>query len=219
VALGAAAFVHHPAHASVHRAALVVEHATGRVVTRCINFMEDQITGLQLIERSGLSYQAQGFGSLGQAICQLDGEPTSVPSHCFGSGAYWQYFHNMSGRWTNSGAGASNWFLRDGDMDGWHYAVGAGQTPPPFTFSQVCAATVARPTPVVATPQTALTPLASASATTSPPDIALSPSPTATPTPKPRPSAASSPAPLGVLGGSLVLLAALAAWNLWRRAP
>lgn len=218
VALGATALVHHPAHASIHRAALVIEHASGRLVTRCINFVEDQITGLQLIQRSGVSYQTQGFGSLGEAICQLDGEPVSVPPHCFGSGPYWQYFHGVNGRWTNSGAGASNWFLRDGDMDGWHYAAGAGQAPPTLTFSQVCVTPVARPAPAVATPQPAPTPSASAFATASPSVTALLPTPSATPTPRP-PASPSAAEPLGVLGASLLILAGLTAWNLWRRGP
>jgi len=227
VALGlgsAAAFLlGHPVHAAVHRAGLAIEHASGRLVTRCVTFMEDQLSGFDLVQRSGVPYRAQTYGSLGQAICQLDGEPSPVPGNCLGTGQSWVYEHRTATGWVQSQIGASGWMLHDGDMDGWRYAGGAAQTLPALTLAQVCAAPVARPTPSVAAP-TAATSIATASAspsalaTPSPPVIALVPSGASTPTagPRPPPSAA---APLGVLGGSLLLLAALAAWNLWRRGP
>lgn len=213
----------HSVHAAVHQAGLVIEHSSGRLIMQCVNFMQDQLSGFQLIQRSGVSYQAQSYGSMGEAICQLDGEPSPVPGNCLGTGPYWQYLHRVGTSWVQSQIGASGWMLHDGDMDGWRYTGGAAQTLPPVTLAQVCTAPVTRPaptvgTPAAATPQPTPTPSASSLETAFPSVTAWLPTPT--PTPKPRPSASTpAAAPLGVLGGSLLLLAALAAWNLWRRGP
>jgi hypothetical protein len=212
-------------------------------LTRCVAFVEDQITGFQLIQRSGLEYQSQAFGSMGNAICQLDDEPQNVPSSCFGSGAYWQYFHRTASGWAQSSLGASSWTLHDGDMDGWRYASGAGQAPTAVGFNAVCAPAApsasttavasrrASPTPVAAGPLTVQpTPV---SATTSPPaTAAVSPTleamaPTVSPGPK-APLAVTGPsrsppsAPIGtwlLLGGGGILLVGLAGINLRRRRP
>ncbi len=219
--VGAAALVlGHPAHAAVHRAGLVIEHAGGRLVTRCVTFMEDQISGFQLVQRSGISYQAQSYGSMGEAICQLDGEPSPVPANCLGTGPYWQYLHRAGTRWVPSQLGASGWTLHDGDMDGWHYTDGAGQTPPALTVEQVCAPPPrpAASAPTESTLQPTVAPTPSPSLSSSP--VLRTPVPTATRTPRPLPSSPSSAAgPLGVLGGSLLVLAGLSAWNLLRRGP
>jgi len=219
--VGAAAVVlGHPAHAAVHRVGLVIEHASGRLVTRCVTFMEDQISGFQLIQRSGISYQAQSYGSMGQAICQLAGEPSPVPANCLGTGPYWQYLHRAGPRWVPSQLGASGWILHDGDMDGWHYTDQAGQTLPALTVEQVCAPPP-RPAASAGT-QSALQPTAAPTPSPSPSSSPVLGIPvlTTTPTPGPRPPSASSAAgPLGVLGASLLVLAGLSAWNLLRRGP
>src|SRR5207302_4858894 len=139
-ALVAALLSVRPAHAAIHHAALVIQHASGSVITRCVAFAEDQITGLQLVERSGVQYDAQGFGSMGSAMCQLDREPSTVPPGCFGSGPYWQYFHRRGGSWQTSALGASSSWLHDSDMDGWRYAVGKNQAPGVVAFASVCGA-------------------------------------------------------------------------------
>jgi len=219
--VGAAAVVlGHPAHAAVHRAGLLIEHASGRLVTRCVTFMEDQISGFALIQRSGISYQAQPYGSMGEAICQLDGEPSPVPANCLGSGPYWQYLHRAGTRWVPSQMGASGWMLHDGDMDGWHYTDGAGQALPALTLDQVCAPpprpAAGPPSGSTQQPTSAPTP----SPLPSPSPVLGVPLPTATPTPSARTRSPSSAAePLGLLGGSLLVLAGLSAWNLLRRGP
>jgi hypothetical protein len=218
--VGAAAVVlGHPADAAVHRAGLVIEHASGRLVTRCVTFVEDQISGFQLIQRSGISYQAQSYGSMGQAICQLDGEPSPVPANCLGSGPYWQYLHQAGTRWVPSQLGASGWILHDGDIDGWHYTDRTGQSLPALTVEQICAPP-SRPTASApgSTRQPTAVPFPSPSPSSS--LVLPSPVPTAAPTPSARPPSPSSPSgPLGVLGGSLLVLAGLSAWNLLRRGP
>jgi hypothetical protein len=199
-------------------------------LTRCVAFAEDQITGMQLIQRSGVEYQAQTFGAMGSAICQLDGEPGAVPSNCFGTGAYWQYFHRQGAGWQPSALGASSSILHDGDMDGWDYAAGAAQPPANLTFATVCASPVVPPpsathsAPANAAPAlpvpTALA-TASPSPSVSPAIEALAPSPSSTAdvalasTGPPRgPPPTRDPRPLLLLAIGLVLLGGLAVWNL-----
>jgi hypothetical protein len=226
-AIAAALLAVHPVHAAVHHAALVIQHSGGSVLARCVAFAEEQITGLQLVQRSGVEYDAQSFGSIGSAMCQLDQEPSPVPAGCFGSGAYWQYFHREGGGWQTSPVGASSSVLRDGDMDGWRYAVGANQAPGTVAFAAVCGAP---PPPVAATqvarPTLQATPLPTATPAPATSLEALAPSPS----PRPNAVLASTgpptqppkPAPIGTwlaVGTIATLLLGLGAINLRRRGP
>lgn len=226
-AIAAALLAVHPVHAAVHHAALVIQHSGGSVLARCVAFAEEQITGLQLVQRSGVEYDTQTFGSIGSATCQLDREPSPVPAGCFGSGAYWQYFHLEGGGWQTSPVGASSSVLRDGDMDGWRYAVGPNQAPGSVAFAAVCGAA---PPPVAATQvakaphQQTPVPTATPAPTTSVEALA--------PTPPPRPNAVLAsagpptqppkPPPVGTwlaVGTVATLLLGLGAINLRRRRP
>ena len=228
-----------PAQATLHHAALVIQHSGGGVLTRCVSFMEDQISGLQLIQRSGVQYQVRTFGTIGTAVCQLDNEPTPVPSSCFGAGPYWQYSHRTAAGWQPSGVAASAWVLRDGDMDGWRYAAGAAQTPPPIGFASVCtpvvsSAAASHPaSPATAIRSTAAAPTqtqpaiaAPATAATSPSSSAQALAPTMSATPRmalaetgPQDKAAPGPPITAwlLLGGGSISLIALGAVNLARR--
>lgn len=226
-ALTAAFLSFRPVHAAIHHAALVIQHASGSVITRCVAFAEDQINGLQLVERSSVQYEAQNFGSIGSAMCQLDREPSTVPSGCFGSGAYWQYFHRAGGGWQSSAFGASSSLLHDGDTDGWHFAVGANQVPGNVAFASVCGP----PAPPATTTQAAhapnqATPISTATAapktslealapSDSPPPSAVLTS-TGPPTQPPKPSAMG---PLLAFASMAILLLTLGAINLRRRGP
>jgi len=231
-ALVAALLWAHPAGAALHHAGLVIEHSSGRLLTRCVAFAEAQITGMQLIERSNVSYQAQTFGSMGSAICQLDGEPSSVPSNCFGNGPYWQYFH-WQGGWRQSMLGASSSMLRDGDIDGWRYADGAGQAPASVSFAAICSATSPtaathaatapaslRPVPSQATAVPSVTPdpmgsleaLAPSASASSSAALATTGPPTQPPKPAPI-------GPWALFAGAVILLGGLGAFNLRRRGP
>jgi hypothetical protein len=137
-ALGGVALLHHPVQAAAHRAALVIEHGGGEIVSRCVTFAEDHLSGLQLIQRSGIEYQVRNFGSLGNAVCQLDREPATVPAGCFGSGATWQYFQRTGTSWKQASAGPQTSTVADGGMDGWLYAAGTASPSARVTFSQVC---------------------------------------------------------------------------------
>ena len=220
-------------HAAVHRAALVIEHSSGSLITRCVAFAEEQINGLQLVQRSGVEYDAQSFGSIGSAMCQLDQEPLTVPPGCFGSGPYWQYFQRQGSGWQASVVGASSSALHDGDVDGWRYAAGANQAPGSISFAAVCgappppiAATRApsatgsiRPAPVQATPLLTATPTPATSLEALAPSAAPSRNAALASTGPTQPPSAAAIAPWLAFGGTAILLLALGAINLRRRGP
>lgn len=230
--------LHHPVHASpIHHAALVIEHSSGRLLSRCVSFLEDQISGLQLVQRSGIEYQTRPFGSLGEAVCQLDNEPQPVPTNCFGTTATWQYFHRTAAGWTPSQAGATDSKVSDGAMDGWHYAGGGWQPPPAMSFASVCSPPAPSPTAIITAPANHSSPAAatssSAAATTSAPTPTAAPSlqalaPTATPTarsalaatgPTTRPPSPQAIAPWLFLVGATLLLVMLGIVTVLRHGP
>jgi hypothetical protein len=103
--------------ASMHHAALVVEHGGGGVVTVCVAFSEDSITGGQLLARSGVEY-ATAYS--GQAVCQIDNEPAQYPPGCWTtSSPYWAMFVSRGGgSWSMSSLGFTSQTFRDGDAEG-----------------------------------------------------------------------------------------------------
>jgi len=176
--------------ASVHHAALVVEHGDGAVITVCVSFTADSITGDQLLASSRVQYSTQYFGGAGKAVCQIDGEPAQYPSTCWtASNAYWAMFVSRAGgSWVTSSLGISSQTFRDGDAEGFRYEGQSDSSVPPSPHG-VCPAP-STPTPAPA-PAPATTPAPIKSGAT-----AQAGRPTSTPpsrTPAPSPTAASSP--------------------------
>jgi hypothetical protein len=223
------------AAAGSNHAAVVVEHGGGSVVTRCVAFDANQITGEQLLNSSGIPWSGQTFGGFGDAVCAIDGEPVSYVD-CLGKDRYWAVFvARAGGSWQLANEGISTLTLGDGDAEGFRYVPASGIPAAPVSASGACAAAAptltATPTPTatsMATPSTtasrrpALTAIAAtasptAGATTTatePPASVAAPTPTlatlaaATTTATPPPQAP-TPAPSG--GTDLGLMAAAVA--------
>lgn len=130
---------------STNRAALVVSLGGGNVQTRCVEFSEPQITGYDLLLRSGLEpvVDVQGGGAL---VCRIDGVGCPAENclcQCSGGGdcIYWSYWHQIGGSWQYSQAGASMYPITDGMVDGWSWGPGSANQavpPPDIAFSDVC---------------------------------------------------------------------------------
>ena len=128
-----------------NRAALVVVLGEGTAVSRCVEFAEAEINGLELINRSGLAMET-GTASFGASVCTIDG--TGCPGddcfcQCKGGGdcVYWSYWHLTDGEWQYSQAGAAAYRVKDGMVEGWVWGPGSPQEapePPPITFDDVC---------------------------------------------------------------------------------
>ena len=150
------------AAAGPDHAALVVEHGDGSVVARCVTFGTATVTGEQLLDSSGIGWSGQTFGSYGEAVCAVDGEPAHYAA-CPGQDSYWALFVSRAGgAWQLSGTGISSLTLRDGDAEGLRYVPAVGVPAPPPSPAGVCATTLA--TRVLATAAPAAAPLAHLSA-------------------------------------------------------
>lgn len=134
-----------------HRAGLVIVHGDGQVVTRCVAFDEEAISGIDLLRRSDIPLVLSAYGGLGYGVCAIDGEGCADGQDCFcqcrgNPCAYWTYSHRRpDGSWAISGVGAAGWLLHDGDVDGWVWGDGT-VAPPALALSDIC------PDPSVAEP-------------------------------------------------------------------
>jgi hypothetical protein len=173
-----------------NQAALVVRYGDGSTQTQCVEFSESQISGYELLTRSGLPLEVDA-SSGGASICSING--TGCPSsdcfcQCKGGGdcVYWSYWHLSGDAWQYSMVGASLYPVTEGAVEGWSWGEGSPTnaiSPPVVSFDDVCGA-AATATSIPPT-DTAVPPTATAvppTATPMPPTN--TPIPTATPTPQ-----------------------------------
>lgn len=133
-----------------HRVGLVVEHADGQVVRRCVGFDTPAATALDVLQASGLEVGISSYGGgLGAAVCQIDHEPATYPPGCFTStGLYWVLFvSHAGGAWVNSDLGASNLTVTNGDDIGFRYDSQTGADPPPPSPAGTCPVVTPPPAP------------------------------------------------------------------------
>ena len=138
---------------------------TGSGTHQSVIHFDGAVSGIEALQLAGADPVTITFGSLGEAVCQLYGVGDApVPSQCPGG---WTYFRAVggAGAWTQSGAGASNTVVHDGDVEGWKYG---GGRPPFVSYCDVvgCAPPATDPPPVTAAPTDPATAITSPSATT-----------------------------------------------------
>lgn len=149
------------AQAPAAQAGLVVRFGDGRVQTRCVTLPEAGLSGIDLLERSGLDLKLKVDG-LGALVCSIDGEGCPRDDclcRCRSGGAdcvYWAYHQLEDDRWRYAATGAADRRLRPGDVDGWAWGPGSltsGTQPPLLTLAEICAPPQApTATPAPATP-------------------------------------------------------------------
>lgn len=182
------------AAAAGDRVAVVVQHANGTTLSRCVAFAGDSISGEQALAKSGIQAGTLPSGGFGVAVCQLDGEPSSYPPSCWsGTSPFWALFVSRgSGSWQYSSVGISSVVLHDGDALGFRYQSQSSHAPPamagdcphatppptpkptPRPTQRPTAPPTDRPTPTPTRPATS-PPAASATAPGSPPSPGASP--------------------------------------------
>lgn len=176
--------------AGPNHAGVVVQYANGKVGSQCVAFAEPQISGYELLRRSGLPLVVQP-SSMGVAVCSINGTGCSNSANCFcqcqtpgAACAYWTFFEQTAqSQWRLSALGASATSVKNGGMQAWVWGSGEADKvslmPPALGFDAVCANTPAPREARTATPA----PLPSAPA----------PAPTQIPSPTPLPTLAPSP--------------------------
>lgn len=136
---------------ALHHAAVVIEHSDGSVITRCVGFDVDSVTGEDLLTSSGIEWEQPGdYGGMGAEVCQIDNEPATYPAGCWTSTSrYWAFYAATDGGgWQYSrGEGASSRRFRDGDAAGFHYQPQGPMDLYPPSFEGVCVASAPSPTP------------------------------------------------------------------------
>ena len=115
--------------AGYHRAGVIVRHGDGRLTYALVPFAEEEISGIELLERSTIPLVTVGFGALGEGVCAIEGEGCPAAECrrrvCQGFGAdapYWRVFRQAApGDWRGLGLGPSATRVRDGDVIGWSW--------------------------------------------------------------------------------------------------
>lgn len=173
--------------AGPNHAGVVVQYANGKVGSQCVAFAEPQISGYELLRRSGLPLVVQP-SSMGVAVCSINGTGCSNAANCFcqcqtpgAACAYWTFFEQTAqNQWRLSALGASATSVKNGGMQAWVWGSGEADKvslmPPALGFDAVCANPPALREVRTATPA----PLPSAPA----------PTPTQMPSPTPVPTLA-----------------------------
>lgn len=207
--------------AEEHRAAIIIDTGT-QVKSVCLRFREEAISGIEALARAQVDPVFQAFSGKGAAVCALCGVGCPAGDSCLTcnpEGKFWSYSRAPAGTSAlrTSGAGASSTTVRDGDVEGWKWALGGA---PPFQSVEVVCGEAAPASPTVpattavttalAVTTTAAGPSATgttvggrAGTTTRPPAAATT---TAAPTTMPGatgggPVAGGSPAGAGASGG------------------
>ncbi len=163
-----------------NQAGLVIQFGNGTVATYCVEFAEPEISGYDLLIRSGLPVQASISAGSGVFICGI-GEVGCPESDCMCEYPpnYWSYWHYRGGEWAYSQMGISGSIVGPADLEGW--AWGDGDPPPDIAFDQICAPPTETPTPTASwTSSPTLTPSHTPSAT-----CTHTREPTSTPSPVP----------------------------------
>jgi hypothetical protein len=117
---------------AAHKAYVVVQHAAGTTVQKCVGFDAAAINGEDLMQKSGIEFQAQSFSGIGKAVCQLDNEPAQF-SECFPKDKpYWALYTSQTGApWQQAQTAYPGLQLKNGDAVGWEYQSATASPPPP----------------------------------------------------------------------------------------
>jgi hypothetical protein len=118
------------------QAGLAVFYSHNSLFTTCVSFAGSSISGLDLIQRSGLGIETVTNPNQGTAICKIEdvGDPAS---DCFGSMPdYWSYWQLGDKGWEYSVVGAEQSQVINGGVYAWNW--GMGDPPPVITFANVC---------------------------------------------------------------------------------
>jgi hypothetical protein len=165
-------------------AGLVVQHGDGTLIYAYVQFEEAEISGIDLLTRSGINATIAPYGGLGGGVCSINGEGCPA-DNCFcasytNPAYFWHYYILDAGTWVELPLGASSRELGDGDIDAWSW--NAGQHSLPATSIDEIAALNGVDRNQPETPPTPIPTETPAPTATFPPSTPTSVPPAATPT-------------------------------------
>jgi hypothetical protein len=119
-----------------HRAGLAVFSGDNSLFTTCVSFTGNTISGLDLLQRSGLVIETATNPTQGTAVCKI-GNVGDASNDCFGSMPnYWSYWQLGENGWGYSAVGADQSQVVDGGVYAWNW--GTGDPPAILTFQNIC---------------------------------------------------------------------------------
>ncbi len=121
-----------------NQAGVVIQNSTGQVITRCVEFEEDQLSAAELLRRSGFKHVTQESAG-GITLCFLhdDGSADCTPH---AQGWKWILFLREGDEWTPLSANLSAVSIVPGALIAFAYGPD-GALPPNRTFAEVCGIT------------------------------------------------------------------------------
>ncbi len=121
---------------AVYRAGLAVFWGDDSLYTTCMSFTESSMSGLDLLQRSGMAVETATNPTQGTAVCKI-GEVGNPSNNCFGSMPdYWAYFQMGAAGWEYSVTGAEKGQVMDGSVNAWSW--GKGDAPALITIQNIC---------------------------------------------------------------------------------
>jgi hypothetical protein len=129
---------------TLNAAGIVVDYGDGRVTYAYVPFAEEEISGIELLRRSGVPLVTVAFGGLGEGVCMVEETGCGV-TECRRrmcqtgerSSPFWQYARQEApGEWRTFSLGASQSTVRNGDIDGWAW-TGSPPRLPAITLDEV----------------------------------------------------------------------------------
>ena len=130
-----------------NQAGIVVVQADGSVVSRCVGFTEESITGYDLLVRGQFAIRSD-VTAMGASVCSVDGQGCGEGEDCFcqcqsSPCVYWTYWQLLPDGWRYSNAGPATVQVRDGDVQGWVWGESklnapAESAPPALTIGDIC---------------------------------------------------------------------------------
>jgi hypothetical protein len=115
----------------------IVVHPGDGTVTYAYVPLDQPVSGIELLHRSGISLLTIGFGGLGEGVCKIEETGCDVGScrtRMCQTGdrdsPYWRYFQrDESGLWVAAPMGGSATKIAPGEIDGWSWTPDEGNLP------------------------------------------------------------------------------------------
>ena len=127
------------------RVGLVIQFADDSLLTMCIDTGGQALSGLDILELSGVDLAQYYDANRDVAVCSINGQGCDA-NHCFCEFPdYWSYWHTEIGDWVYSGRGASTYVVQPGTVEGWRW--GSGVPPSVISFDEICLSDPQQATP------------------------------------------------------------------------